>query len=131
LKTVTINMAGVLKKEYDISNVVACNILGANRTPQKRFSSQSEEQHRINVNYATHSVTHEQMQMIDEAFENYECKFLSLEDHRNLTILYQDALSHVFSKCRERPINSSPILDKKGFVGYDSSDSQECLANYW
>jgi hypothetical protein len=117
LKTVIIDMTGVLNEGFDISNVVACDILGANCTPQKRFFGQSDEQPGIeNVKNATHSVSHEQMQMIDEAFENYECNFLFLEDHHNLTILYQDALSHVFSKCRERPINSSTILDKKGLL---------------
>lgn len=117
LKTIIIDTAGVSNKGYDISNVVACDILGANCTPQKRFFGQSDEQpSKANVKNATHSVTQEQMKMIDEAFENYECKFLSFEDHPNLIILYQDSLSRVFSKCRERPVNSSTILDKKGLL---------------
>lgn len=116
LKTVIIDMAGVLNHGFDIRNIVACDIFHANCTPQKGFYEQSDERPLVeNAKDATHSVTSEQMQMINEAFENNECNFISIQDHRNLTILYQDSLARVFSECRVKS-NTSTVLDRKGLL---------------
>ena len=102
LKVVLIDMAGVVKEGYDISNIVACDILGADCTTQKYFYGDSAEKPIIaNTKNKTHSVTPEQMKQIDAVIENYDCNFLSMAKHPNLTVLYPYALDKMFAKCNE------------------------------
>lgn len=83
INTVLIDLAGMLEKGYDLSNVIACDILGAVCTPRKHFFGDETKERPIiaNAKSKKHTVTLEQMELIDEAIEDYECNFLLMLRH--------------------------------------------------
>mmetsp|Transcript_29759 Transcript_29759/g.59296 ORF Transcript_29759/g.59296 Transcript_29759/m.59296 type:complete len:423 (-) Transcript_29759:137-1405(-) len=100
IKTLLIDLAGVLVEGYDVSNVIACDVLGAACTTEKRFMGALDEKPIIaNAKNKNHTITLEQMQQIDEVIEEYECNFLTMLGHRSLTILYPSALDKLVEKC--------------------------------
>ncbi len=102
IKTVLIDLAGVLDKGYDVSKVIACDVLGAACDPEKRFLGGGVDEKAIvaNAKSKNHTITPDQMQLIDEAIEEYECNYLTMLGHRNLTILHPFALDKLVEKCR-------------------------------
>ena len=101
LKVVLVDMAGVLGRGYDMSQVIACDVLGADCDVNKHFLGGSNSSPIVaNVRHKPHSITAEQMNQIDDAIEEYDCNYVSLVDHTNLTILHSYALERVFEKCK-------------------------------
>ncbi len=105
LKVILIDMAGVKANGYDMSIVIACDILGANCTPEKRFFGASEEDPAI-ANVKPHSesnfdVTQDQLERIEELIQNYDCNYLSLLQNENFTVLYSHSLEQIFDFCQE------------------------------
>ena len=88
-----------MKEGYDISNIAACDILGAACTPHTHFLI--EKPIIANTRNNTHSVTPEQMKQINAVIKKYECNFLSMAKYPRLTILYSYALEKMFAKCHD------------------------------
>lgn len=105
LKVVLIDMAGVEEKGYDMSNVIACDVLNANCSPEKRFVGDPEEEQAI-VNVKSHNetnfnVTRKQLERIEEVIQDYDCNYLSLLEEGNLTVLYSHSIKQTFNFCQE------------------------------
>lgn len=106
LQVILMDMSGIKARGYDVSNVVACDILGADCTFDKNFGITTRNRTSAVQNVRKHSsdqfnMTLAQLDRINSAFTNYECNFLALESNENLTILYPKALTDTFQKCKE------------------------------
>lgn len=116
LKVVLVDLAGVSAAGYDISYVIACDVLEADCTPDKRFVGDEEDAAAEEkaaapevTNVKSHmeeaknvNVTADHLGRMNEVLEEYDCNFLSLVDHTNLTILYSHALKKLFgTKCKD------------------------------
>lgn len=107
LEVVVVDMAGVQANGYDISNVIACDILGAECTNDKRFHG-SEHQEKVGIiNVKTHSdsklnVTLNQLDQMNAVIQKYDCNFVALMGNAKLKILYSYALQELFDKCQQQ-----------------------------
>ena len=106
LKVILVDMAGVKANQYDMSNVIACDVLGAACTPDKRFSDSNKNEIPAIANVKTHSdanfdVTPKQLERIDTVIQKYDCNFVSLMDHENFEVLYAHGIKEIFDKCQE------------------------------
>jgi hypothetical protein len=123
LRVVLVDMAGVTKNDVDISNVIACDVLGAECTKQKHFLNSKQERSlpgaeytkhanfldskdkTIVANVKTHSntnlnVTDDQVKQIDAVIRRYDCNFVSLIENEKFQILYAYAIQEVFDQCK-------------------------------
>jgi len=106
IETVIIDMSGVATLGYDMSNVVACDVLNAECTERKTFLGAPEEKAEI-ANIKTHSqdnfnITSAQLDQINDVIELYDCNFVTLMQHEKIEILYSKDLDAILSKCKER-----------------------------
>ena len=107
IETVIIDMSGVAALGYDMSNVVACDVLNAECTERKTFLGAPEQEKAKIANIMTHSqdnfnITSAQLDQINDVIELYECNFVTLMQHEKIRILYSKNLDAVLSKCKER-----------------------------
>ena len=107
LKVDLVDMAGVLKKGYDISNVVACDILGAACNKDKSFHSAENETAIImnvknNMEAASNvNVTTDKLDLIDEMILSYDCSLVSILQHPNITILHSHSIEQLLQTCQD------------------------------
>lgn len=105
LKTVLVDLSGVLDKGYDVSNVLACDILGEDCTDSKQLiSAQGEAPKLKNVfqgNYTMGGITDEQLHRMDIVLRKYDCNFQHVLENENLKILYPFELDHIMAECVE------------------------------
>ena len=105
LNTVLVDMSGIKARGYDMSNIIACDVLGATCTLDKVFPNAQEKKAEV-ANVKTHSevnfnVTRPQLDRIDAVIQQYDCNFASLMRHRKLQVLYGDQLHDIFSNCED------------------------------
>jgi hypothetical protein len=103
INTVLIDLSGVKKYDFDISHVVACDVLGANCTAEKHFVGNMEFKPVIR-NVKHHSdqemnVTDAQLAAIDKLIESYDCNFQHILDNEKLKILYPYELDRIMNLC--------------------------------
>jgi hypothetical protein len=106
IDTVLIDMSGVKALGYDMTNVVACDILHAECTEHRTFPGAPKKKAAI-VNVKTHSdtnfnITDAQLRRINDVIETYDCNFATLMEHEKLKVVYSNALDASLSKCQER-----------------------------
>lgn len=105
LKTVLVDLSGVLDKGYDVSNVMACDILGEDCTDSKQLiSAQGEAPKLKNVfqgNYTMGGITDEQLHRMDTVLRKHDCNFQHVLENENLKILYPFELDHIMAECVE------------------------------
>lgn len=115
--TILIDMSGVEEYGYDMSYVVACDVLDANCTEEKRFTD-SNGIESVFANVKNHSqtdlnVTKSQLRLINKVIEAYDCNFGSILKHKKLKVLYPNALTRILRKCQE---NKDPIHSRVEMV---------------
>jgi len=96
-----INMAGVSAQGYDISAVVACDVLNANCTSNMTIIGDDISPIKMNSKYRSHGMTDDQLEMIESIIRNYDCNFENITQHEKLTILYPDELINSFKECAD------------------------------
>ena len=108
LKVVLIDMAGVLEKGYDISNVVACDVLGADcnldRLSNSAQGDKKTEMKNVKVNMETPhevNVTTDELERINEEIKNYDCNYVKLLNHPNITILHSHSIEKLRRSCQD------------------------------
>jgi hypothetical protein len=106
LETILIDMSGVTQHGYDMSNVVACDVLNAECTQDKRFTIATDSLSVV-ANVKTHSavdlnVTDFQLGLINEVIETYDCNFLSIFHHAKMKVLYAYELRRIFKRCKNK-----------------------------
>ena len=100
LNVILIDMAGVSKQGYDISNVVACDVLGADCTSKKTIAGDTLSPSIMNKKSHSHNMTNDELAGMEMIIRNYDCKFQSIVDNAKLTILYPDELMRIFDNCK-------------------------------
>lgn len=122
LRVVLVDMAGVRAKQYDISSVIACDVLGAKCTKDKHFLGSEDETPPQIKNVKTHSdaifnVTEDQLEQIDAVIRRYDCNFLSLMDHENFQILYAHGVKEIFDQCKTYG-KGQRVTNRQDMVGH-------------
>jgi len=112
LNVILIDMAGVSAQGYDISNVVACDVLRADCDFNKSLVGDTVLPSVMNVKNHPHNMTNYQLREIEKTIRNYDCKFENITDHEKLTILYPDELMRIFDDCKNIAL-SDRILTRK------------------
>mmetsp|Transcript_14075 Transcript_14075/g.20482 ORF Transcript_14075/g.20482 Transcript_14075/m.20482 type:complete len:425 (+) Transcript_14075:213-1487(+) len=129
LKVDLIDLSGVSAEGYDVSNVVACDVLGAECTSVQVLADIVVEDEPAVANVKPHkaenfNVTDWQIDRIDEAIRTYDCNFLPLLEDENIRILYGHDLNIIFSECEqrhERLRSRDELVDRIIEIALDSS----------
>mmetsp|Transcript_436 Transcript_436/g.607 ORF Transcript_436/g.607 Transcript_436/m.607 type:complete len:383 (-) Transcript_436:42-1190(-) len=101
LKVVLIDLSGVLRRNYDVSNIIVCDVLnvpcsqdkvpeGENKAPMVANSKRGGDMG---------GVTQEQIDKIEKIIRRRDCSFQSLLTHENLTLLYAEDLLEIMKSC--------------------------------
>ena len=106
IETVLIDTSGVKALGYDMSNVIACDVLNAECSEHKTFPRAPNEKVRIS-NMKSHSdenfkVADSQLDRINDVIEMYDCNFVTMMQHAKLKVIYSKELDVILSKCKER-----------------------------
>jgi hypothetical protein len=96
-------LSGVTNNKYDISHVIACDVLGADCNVEKRFVGE-EMFEPVKGNIRHHSdvavnVTGAQLDAIDKLIESYDCNFHSILNNKKLKVLYPYELHRIMKSC--------------------------------
>ena len=100
-----IDMAGVMEKGYDLSNVIACDVLGVPCYSNKTLLGTVEQPVVKNVKKGMGnmgSTTEKQLQRIETLIRRRDCSFQHLRDHPKLKILYAYEILNVWDDCEAR-----------------------------
>jgi len=102
LRVILIDSSGIIHEGYDISSVMACDVLGAECTSDKTLKElQSEplvKNVKVDKNYNL-NVEEKELDAMDKVMRQYDCKFQHLMGHPNLTVLYGHDLIDNFNTC--------------------------------
>lgn len=104
---VLMDMGGIIHSGYDISNVVACDILEANCTKEEEILSVSGEEENSfpiikNVKHNKGNmggVTDEHLDKIEKVLRKYDCNHQHVLKYENLTVLYNHDLDPILAEC--------------------------------
>lgn len=135
LDVVLIDMSGITDAGYDISNVVACDILKASCTETKQFMIVDEEKKVIpevkNVRKNEGKLggaTDKQLDRIEKVLRKYDCNYQHVLEHENLTVLYNYELDHIMSDCsRTKKVgsatNRTELVERIKSIALDIDDN--------
>jgi hypothetical protein len=103
INTVLIDLSGVKKHGYDISLVIACDVLDADCDAEKHFVGE-ENAKPVIKNIKHHSdakvnVTDAQLNAIDKIIESYDCNFQHILKNDKLQVLYPNELERIMNSC--------------------------------
>jgi len=119
LNVVLIDMSGIARDGYDISNVVACDILKANCTETEELVTMEDDNVVASImNVKSHKgdeggVTEDQMNRIDNAIQEYDCSYRHVLEYENLTVLYNYKLGHIMANCPKQKGTGNNKLGRK------------------
>jgi len=105
LNVTLVDMEGVINHGYDISNIMACDILGANCNADKTFIGMEDKQAEIlNVknghsSSSIHNITTDKLEHINWAILRYDCALVSVIGHPNVTTLYSFGIEKMIEFC--------------------------------
>jgi len=106
IKVILVDMSGVTEKGYDISNVIACDVLDAACSESKELLMRDNnevvttEKRNIKKGHGEMgAITNVQLDKIDKLLRRYDCNFQKTLEHENLTVLYRYELDHILEDC--------------------------------
>jgi len=108
LKVILIDMQGANDRGFDISNVIACDVLNATCSNDKQIVGKDGYQPSV-VNVKSHSddmlkgISGNQIALMEKAIRNYDCNFRAILRHEYVTLLYSDHLTEIFDGCDSIP----------------------------
>ena len=129
LEVILVDMSGVQAHNFDISRVIACDVLGASCTPDKMFAVAGPDPQMkeygsqmatetgtgtgtgtVSTNQKQHTednfnISHEVLGEVDAIIENYDCNFIDLMKNGNFTVLHEYKLKQIFQKCESETYN--------------------------
>jgi len=103
-KVTLIDVGGVLKKGYDTSNVVACDVLNVPCTSKKEIIGLKEKPVTKNVKSTKNfwlNVTDEQLMEMESILIRYDCNFRHIFVLQRLTVLHSEALTKNLKECEK------------------------------
>ena len=106
INTVLIDLSCVKKHGYDISLVIACDVLDAECDAEKHFVGGEKNAKPVVKNIKHHSnaklnVTDSQLDAIDKLIESYDCNFQHILKNDTLQVLYPNELERIMNSCSE------------------------------
>lgn len=106
IPTILIDMSGVTNEGYDMSNIIACDVLNADCTDEKLFSDNEKDNAPQIANVKQHldenfNVTEGKLAAIDKVIEEFDCNFQDIVKNDGLTILYPHKLMEILGRCNE------------------------------
>ena len=108
LRVVIADIAGISNAGYEISNVIACDVLNATCTKEKHVDG-SDPPFVLNtkVNFREEvNVTDDQLDLMDEAIRLYDCKYANMieeyERSGQLTLIHPTELLDIMNSCNEK-----------------------------
>ena len=105
LKVVLIDLEGAKQSQHDLPNVIACDVMGAPCTSDKKILGQSEDSEVKNVKTGLGSMgstTPEQIERLENVIRRRDCSFQHLRNHPRLEVLYDSELRKVWEECKLR-----------------------------
>ena len=108
IHTVLIDLSGVQKYGYDISLVMACDVLNADCDAEKHFvgeeNAKPERKNNRHHSKKMLNVTDAQLDAIDKLIESYDCNFQHILKNDKLQVLYPNELERIMNSCSENAI---------------------------
>ena len=117
-KVVIADIHGISEEGYDISNIIACQILNATCTddmqlvgsdPPLVMNTKQNFNGSINLN-------EDQLDLMDMVMQRYDCKYLEMfdkyKDNDQLMTIYPTALLNVIQSCGDREGDQKKIPDR-------------------
>ncbi len=105
LKVVLADISGISSAGYDISNIIACDVLNAHCTKEKKIEGSSSPlimNTKSNFN-GNIDLSEDQRNLMDEVMRMYDCKYMDMirkfEKSNQLQLLYPTALNEIFHSC--------------------------------
>lgn len=111
LNVILIDMSGIIKDGYDISTVVACDILKANCTETEEIITDDDDEKEeeknttpivANVKHNNGNmggVTDEQLDRIEKVLRKYDCNYQHVLEYEKLTVLYSYEMDLIMKDC--------------------------------
>jgi len=99
LEVTLLDMSGISFQGYDISNILACDVLDADCTSNKTVVGDPVTPSKRNVKDHSHGGTDSQMEEMEQIIRNYDCNYQNITKNEKLTILYPKELDLIFSNC--------------------------------
>lgn len=101
INTVLVDLSGVKHHEYDISNVIACDVLDAKCNAEKKpevsispMITNVKKHSKDNLN-----VTDAQIASIDKVIESYDCHFKHVLTSNDIQVLYPHDIKEIMHSC--------------------------------
>ncbi|GFH52399.1 hypothetical protein CTEN210_08875 [Chaetoceros tenuissimus] len=101
INTVLVDLSGVKHHEYDISNVIACDVLDAKCNAEKKpevsispMITNVKKHSKDNLN-----VTDAQIASIDKVIESYDCHFKHVLTSNYIQVLYPHDIEEIMHSC--------------------------------
>ena len=101
INTVLVDLSGVKHHEYDISNVIACDVLDAECNAEKKpevsispMMTNVKKHSKENLN-----VTDAQIASIDKVIESYDCHFKHVLTNNYIQVLYPHDIEEIMHSC--------------------------------
>lgn len=103
LNVVLIDLSGVIDKGYDLSNVIACDVMKVPCTEDKNILGETEAPVVKNTKRGGNmgAITSDHMEKMEKVIRRRDCAFKHLEGHDKLQILYPKDLAEVYQSCLE------------------------------
>jgi len=107
LKVALVDLDGVVSSGYDISSVIACDVLNVPCTEKKRIVGDNKDISISNVKAGKGDmggVTQKKLNEIEKKIRIFDCNFKRRMSHPKLTILYQsDMFNEIMEDCENIP----------------------------
>lgn len=107
IRVVLVDLYGVVTSGYDLSSVIACDVMNITCTADKRIVGDDSVIKIKNVRAGKGNikgVTQEQLDEIEKKIRIFDCSYKSILSHPKLTILYEsDVLKTIMEDCENIP----------------------------
>ena len=115
LNVVLIDLSGVMEKGYDLSNVIACDIMKVPCTENKIIEGEADDPLIKNQKKGGDfgGVSEEQINEIEKIIRERDCSFRHLVGNNKLKILYPKDLLDVFQSCGENSGISREVMTQR------------------
>jgi hypothetical protein len=116
IHTVLIDLSGVQKHGYDISLVIACDVLDAECDAEKHFvgeeNAKPEKKNNRHHSKKMVNVTDAQLDAINKLIESYDCNFQHILKSDKLQVLYPNELERIMNSCSKNAIHQQSDYPK-------------------
>lgn len=119
LNVTLIDLSGVHEEGYDLSNIIACDVMNAPCTNEKTIIGDSVLPQIKNVKSGGKfaSITDEDLGQLERIIRRRDCRFQELRKHPKLKILYEKDLSAIMEACDDDGISREEMSHQIRKIG--------------